>query len=211
MDTVKELIDAFREDERDTVAPHFWTDAQLLRWARLAVDRFCEITRSVYDNSSSFTAVDVRAGETAFPRHHSIIDIISARIEGPNGRQLDILAPGQYESRELPRSGMTRALVVDNANINLQPAAPQDLTIKIEVLRRPARKLELASKLTDVPPSEREHLLLFMKHRAYLVSDAEVFDPAKTDSYLAEFERACQQHYEVAQRARRPANIRFRW
>ena len=207
METVKELVCAFREDEKDAVAPYFWSDGQLLRWARQAVDRFCEITRSVYDSTSPFTTIDVQAGESVFPRHPCIIDIVSAGI---GGRQLDIHAPGET-LRDLPCSGATRLLVVDNANLTLHPPAQTDSTLSLQVLRRPVRPLELNSRLIDIPVSEREHLLLFIKHRAYRVSDAEVFDPAKADNYLAEFERACQRYYEVAQQARRPGNIRFRW
>lgn len=207
MDTVKELVQAFREDEKDEAAPHFWSDGQLLRWARQAVDRFCEITRSVYDSTSPFTAIDVQAGESVLPRHPCIIDIVSASI---GGRQLDIQAPGET-LRDLPSSGATRLLVVDNANLTLHPPAQTDSMLLLQVLRRPVRALEMNSRLIDIPVSEREHLLLFIKHRAYRVSDAEVFDPAKADNYLAEFERACQRYYEVAQQARRPGNIRFRW
>ena len=211
METVQELVEAFREDEKDAVAPYFWSDAQLVRWARQAVDRFCEITRSVYDSTSSFTTIDVRAGDDVFPRHASIIDIVSARIEGPNGRALDILAPGQRPASSLPSCGMTKAVVVDDSTLRIHPPAPHDFTLRLEVVRRPIRRLELQSKLTDVPVSAREDLLLFLKHRAYRVSDAEIFDPSKAADYLAEFEQACQRHYEVAHRARRSGAIRFRW
>lgn len=211
METVKDLVCAFREDEKDEVAPHFWSDGQLLRWSRQAVDRFCEITRSVYDGTSPFTTIDVRAGESVLPRHPCIIDIVSASIEGPGGRSLDIQAPGQTPRSCLPSNGSSRLLVVDNANLYLHPPAHIDFMLQLEITRRPVRQLELQSRLSDVPPSEREHLLLLLKHRAYRVNDAEVFDPAKADNYLAEFEQACQRYYEVAQQARRPGNIRFRW
>ena len=211
MDTVKELVCAFREDERDAVAPFLWSDPQLLRWARQAVDRFCEITRSVYDSTGLFTTVDVRAGDECIPRHPCIIDIISASIDAQGGRDLDIQAPGQTPHNQLPRTGMTKLLVVGSGDLRLYPPAPEDFSLQLSVTRRPVRQLELDSRLADVPVSEREHLLLFIKHRAYRVNDADMFDPAKADNYLAEFERACQHYYETAQRARRSSNIKFRW
>lgn len=212
METVEELICAFRDDEKDTASSaSFWSDGQLLRWTRQAVDRFCEITRSVYDSVSPFTTIDVQAGEAIYPRHPCIIDIISASTDAPGGRSLDIQAPGQTPLACLPTSGASSILVVDNSSLRLAPAPRANCTLQLEVLRRPVRTLELASRLSDVPISEREHLLLFIKHRAYRVHDAEIFDPAKAANYLAEFEYACQRYYETAQRARRPGNIRFRW
>lgn len=33
-DTVESLIKAFREDEKDTKQPYFWSDDQLVRWTK---------------------------------------------------------------------------------------------------------------------------------------------------------------------------------
>lgn len=211
MDTVKDLVAAFRDDEKDIKAPYFWSDSQLVRWSRQAVDRFCEITRSVYDSTSAFTTIDVLVGDSVFPRHPSIIDIASASIEGQNGRELEIQAPGSTPRSCLPTSGRTRLMVIDNANFRLYPAAPEPFTLQLEVLRRSLRPLEMDSRLTDVPADQREHLLLYLKHRAYRVNDAEMFDPARSADFLAEFEQACQTYYEVAGRARSPRNIKFSW
>ena len=46
METVSDLIKAFREDERDTVAPYFWSDSQLVRFANGALTAFAEKTKS---------------------------------------------------------------------------------------------------------------------------------------------------------------------
>ena len=206
MNAVRDLIEAFREDERDTVAPHLWTDSQLLRWVRQAVDRFCEITGSVIDRTSGFTLLEFAPGEPV-DRHPCIIDILEARTTGQNGRTLELLAPGAQP----PTSGLAKALTIDSRYIHLHPAQQEPVSVQLAVVRRPLRQLEMDSRLDDVPASARESLLLFVKHRAYRVNDAEMFDPAKADAYLMEFERECQKHHEVAQRARRPGNIRFRW
>lgn len=207
MDTVKDLVQAFRDDEKDAVAPYFWSDQQLLRWARQAVDRFCEITRSVYDSTSPFTELHFYQGEDAFPRHPCIIDIV--RCVDERGRDVEVISPGHDQPS--PRSNVSPVLVVDNANLRLVPPPPEEGVINLQVIRRPVRQLGMDSLLTDVPVSEREHLLLFIKHRAYRVNDAEVLDPAKAANYLAEFERACQKYYETASTAAPSRNIRFRW
>jgi len=212
MKTVQDLVDAFRDDEKDAAGDgSFWSEGQLVRWANQAVDRYCEITRSVYDSSSSFTTLSVNAGDSEFCRHDSIIDIVSASILPPNKRDLNIEAPGQTPFSCLPTSGMTKLLVVDTKTLRLYPPAATDCTLQMQVIRRSLRTLEIESRLDDVPRHARETLLLYMKHRAYRVNDAEMFDPAKSANFLAEFEGECQTHYETAQAARRPGRIKSDW
>lgn len=212
MRTVEDLVAAFRDDEKDLVEPLLWSDRQLIRWANQAVSRFCEITRSVYDQSSAFTTIDLPAGEGCAPRHPCIIDIVQAWVTGPHERELDVISPGAAIRRRLPRDGSLGVVVVDDRHLRFHPVPQQAATIQLSVIRRPVSALQaLSSPLTDVPISERENLLLFMKHRAYRVSDAEVFDPAKADNFLAEFERACQVYHETAGTAAPSQPIRFKW
>jgi hypothetical protein len=212
METVQELVEAFRDDEKDAAGPNaFWSDPQLVRWARQAVDRYCEITRSVYDSTSPFTCVELKAGDTSVPRHPSIIDIVSASFPPPYKRDLAVEPPGRTPRSCLPTSGITRLLVVDSHDLRLYPPVATDCVLQLEVIRRPVRLLTLESRLTDVPPHARETLLLYMKHRAYRVHDAELFDPAKAADYLAEFERECQEHLETARAAPAAGLIKSSW
>lgn len=209
MNTVKDLVESFRDDEKDSSTAPFWSDSQLVRWANMAVARFCEKTRSVYDSTSAFTLIDYRAGESVYPRHHCIIDIVQAYTTGPNGRDLEVQAPGYTSQKDLPRTGMTKIMVVDNADLRLYPAPQEDGQLQLEVIRRPVKTLTIDSKLSDVPTTEREHLLLYIKHRAYRVNDAEIFDPAKSANFLAEFDQTCQEYYETASAGRRSGSIRY--
>lgn len=212
MKTVQDLVDAFRDDEKDAAGNgSFWSEGQLVRWVNQAVDRFCEITRSVYDSTSSFTTLSVNAGDSEFCRHDSIIDIVSASILPPNKRDLNIEVPGQTPFSCLPTSGQTRLLVVDNTALRLYPPAVVDCTVQLQVIRRSLRALGAESRVDDVPRHARETLLLYMKHRAYRVNDAEMFDPAKSANFLAEFERECQTHYETAQAVSRSGRIKSDW
>lgn len=210
MDTVKELVQAFRDDEKDAEAPYFWSDAQLVRWLNLALSRFCEKTRCIHDCTSSFTLIDFLEGEAVLPRHHCIIDIVQARIEGPNGVDLEVEAPGYTRSRDLPRTGRPRLMVVDNTDLRLYAPPTEAGQLQLEVIRRPIKQVTINDRIPDVPVSEREHLLLYMKHRAYRVSDGEIFDPAKADNYLGEFDDRCQEYYDTAQSGRRSGPIRYR-
>jgi len=212
METVRELVEAFRDDEKDAAGTDsFWSDPQLVRWANQAVSRFCEITRSVYDSTSPFTLIELRAGESVIPRHACIIDIVSASFPAPNKRDLAIEPPGRTPRSCLPSSGATRLMVVDSHDMRLYPPVATDCELQLEVIRRQIRSLTLGCRLADVPPHARETLLLYMKHRAYRVHDAELFDPAKADNYLAEFERECQQHLETSRAAPRAGLIRSSW
>jgi len=209
METVKDLVEAFRDDEKDEAKHSFWSDTQLIRWVNQAIDRFCVKTRSIYDSTSDFTLIDCAAGESVFPRHACIIDVVQAYTVGANGRDLEVQAPGYTRQRDLPRTGMPKIVVVDNTDLRVYPPFVAANQIQLEVIRRPIRPVGMSERIPDVPVHEREHLLLYLKHRAYRVNDAEIFDPAKSANFLAEFDQACQEYFETATAGRRSGSIRY--
>lgn len=204
-ETVSDLIKAFRDDERDAVAPYFWSDSQLVRFANRALAVFAENTLSIVDDGIN---VDFSAGDDTLPYHEFIIDVLDAQlVMGGKDWPLDVKAPVDAPRSRMPKTGRPSMLVVNGATGTMRLAATpqQDGQVRLTVIRRQKADLHKDSRLTDVNQAHRETLLLFIKHRAYSVNDGEMFDPAKAAGYLAEFNFECQRIYEAELRRRSAA------
>lgn len=196
-EVVSDLIKAFREDEKDDVAPYFWGDDQLVRFANGALTAFAERTLSVVDDG---VEVSFSAGEDVLPYPEYIIDVINAQLViGEKDWPLDVAAPADVRVRVNAFAGRPATLIANNAtgSMRLVPKPKEAGSVRLQVIRRPVKELSKDSKLVDLNRAHREYLLLFIKHRAYNVHDAEVFDPVKSAGYLNEFNYECQRIYEA--------------
>ena len=213
-ETVSDLIKAFREDEKDSVGPEFfWTDLQLVRFANQALTAFAENTLSIVDDS---IVVDFSAGADTLPYPDYIIDVLDAQLViGEKDWPLDVKAPVDAPRSRMPKTGRPSMLVVNGATGSMRLAATpqQEGLVRLTVIRRQKDELRKDSRLTDVNRAHRETLLLYIKHRAYSVKDAEVFDAVRAGQYLSEFNFECQRVYESELRRRSAArSIRpVRW
>ena len=205
-ETVSDLIKAFREDEKDSVGPeYFWADAQLVRFANQALAAFAENTLSIIDDSIE---VDFSAGADALPYPEYIIDVVDAQlVMGDKDWPLDVKAPADVPRSRMPKNGRPSLLVVNGATNSMRLAATpqQDGLVRLTVIRRQKADLHKDSRLTDVNRAHRETLLLYIKHRAYNVSDGEIFDRDKSARFLAEFNFECRRVYEHELRRRSAA------
>lgn len=210
-ETVSDLIKAFREDERDAVAPYFWSESQLVRFANGALTAFAEKTKSIIDDGFE---IEFAAGEDVIDYPAAIIDVIDAELFlGERSWPIDVRSPAEIRRSSLPTTGRPCVLLANSAvgRMRLVPKPQESGKVVLQVIRRPIKDLANDSKLVDVNPVHREHLLLFIKHRAYSVKDAEIFDAVKAGQYLAEFNYECQRIYEDELRRRGGArSIRYR-
>ena len=201
-ETVSDLIKAFREDERDAVAPYFWSDSQLVRFANGALTAFAEKTKSIVDDSFELS---FGAGDDVLDFPETIIDVIDAEITvGEKTWALDVRSPSEVRRSSLPKSGRVCLILADTSvgKLRLVPSPAVAGVLSLQAVRRPLKELSKDSKIPDMNPVHREYLLLHMKHRAYNVADAETLDAAKATGFLMEFDRECQRIYEYALRRR---------
>lgn len=197
-ETVSDLIKAFREDEKDNVGPdYFWTDSQLTRFVNGALAAFAEKTLSIVDETIE---IPFSAGDAVLPYPDYVIDVLDAQLViGDQDWPLAIKAPADVRRSNMPKRGRPALLVVNASvgSMRLAASPVQSGTVRLTVVRRPVKELTKEAKITDVNRAHREYLLLFVKHRAYNVNDAELFDAAKAAGYLAEFNFECQRIYEA--------------
>lgn len=210
-ETVSDLIKAFRDDEKDLVDPYFWSDGQLVRFANGALAAFAERTKSIIGDGIE---VEFTAGEDEIEYPAYIIDVIDAELFlGERSWPIDVRSPAEIRRSRLPTTGRPCVLLASSAvgRMRLAPPPRESGKVVLQATRRPTKELTKESKLVDVNPAHREYLLLFIKHRAYNVKDAEIFNAVKAGQYLAEFNYECQRIYEDELRRRGGArSIRYR-
>lgn len=211
LSAVSDLIKAFREDEKDAVAPYLWSDDKLVRAVNGALAAFCEQTKIVYDEIKA----DFAAGERDLPLSESVLDIVEASIVTPRDRDLKVVAPGVIPRSRLPRSGYPQYLIADvvRGQMRIVPVPAEAGTLVLSVVRKPLREVNKGSTIPDVPLDYRPHLLHYMRYIAYMDKDGELYDPDKALAARAIFDSECQSVYEASLLRRSAASgpIRFRW
>lgn len=201
-ETVSDLIKAFRKDERDAVAPYFWSESQLVRFANGALTAFAEKTKSIIDDGFE---LEFSQGDGVLDYPESIIDVIDAEITvGAKTWPIDVRSPGEIRLSRMPKHGKVLLVLADNSvgKLRLVPAPAESGVLALQAIRRPLKELTKDAKIPDINPAHREYLLLFIKHRAYSVKDADLYDPSRAGQYLAEFNYECQRIYEDELRRR---------
>lgn len=213
-ETVESLIKAFREDEKDTVTPYFWSDSQLLRWVNEGLTEFAEQSQSIYDDDSDVTLIPYSAGENRFELDPCILDVSAAWLEGSPSCRLERCS-GDYRGHYwMAYGGCGSHFHFNGAGIlKLYPTPTAAGEIRMQVIRRPVRDLDKCDRIPDMLPSDRRHLMLYMAYRAYNVSDAETFDKSKSNNRYAEFLSKCQDAREagILRRGDCSRRIRSSW
>ena len=210
METVNDLIKAFREDVDDMVEDYLWSERMVLRFASGSLTAFAEKSMSIIDDGIE---IDFSAGEddVEFPGY--IIDVLDAEIEiGQKAWSIPMCSPGELRRSQLPTRGKPALLLGDSSlgRMHIVPAPSAEGVLRLQAIRQPKAAVDKNTRLTDVPVQYREHLLLHMKHKAYSYPDAETFDAGKADNFLAQFNYQCQLAYEDSLRRRNGARrIRY--
>jgi hypothetical protein len=195
-DRVSDLIRAFREDEKDTIAPYFWSDAQLVRWVNEGLIQFAEESRSFYDEESDATLLPYVAGEDRFELDPCVIDVVGAWVEGQRHcelrRNLLTFGNGFRGGYWLAYNGCSSHFHFDGGGfLRLHP--------------KPAAN--------DMLPGDRRHLLSYMAYKAYRVNEGETYNRGSSDEHLRRFEEACQNALEksILRRGDCSRPIRSNW
>ena len=197
-DTVDALIRAFRDDEKDSVTPYFWSDDQLVRWINEGLTEFAEQSESIYDEDSLSTLIPYGTGEHRFDLDPCILDVVSAWVEGSPSCQLQC-CNGDYRPHYYMAFGGcgSHFRFSPSGQLVLYPTPTAPGEIRLRVIRRPVREVGKCEKIPDLLPSDRRHLLLYMAYKAYSASDAETFDKSKSNNRYAEFLVRCQNAREA--------------
>lgn len=217
---VSELIQAFRVTVKDDAEPHFWSSETIVGFLNEAVQEACERALLIEDRSISLTTVPGQS-TYALPVSAFLVKRVIFRgrpIDETSVEALDCEAAG-WESR----AGQPRCFVFEPESgarapqLRLVPTPTSTDAVGLTIYRGALKPLTPDVDMAKPEIPERLHLRLleWVYHRAFLIQDADTFDPARAATSLALFVQAFGERRDAnvqrKQRDRRPRVVRMHW
>lgn len=197
MDT-QQLLDQFRLDVRDAVAPYLWSDNEVLLYLNEAQKQFCRLTGGIADATSSVARIRLTAG-----RRYGALSPLVLKLRaafGSDGRALEIV---NFEQLELDGSdglqlftdqpGSVCKLVVgmEPNKVRVVNTPTEDQTLNLIVYRLPLDDLTALGQPLEIDDQHHLALLKWARHLAHMKPDAETYDRGRAAQYEQEFLQYC--------------------
>ena len=166
---------------------------------------FVRLTGGVPDSTSPLTQIPVYTGEANAEISPLILRIRDAQLVSL-GRPLKIINHTDLPLVSLPDYGTIRDVYLNNLSGEVRymligqqrglvtwiQVPAEDDTVQLSVYRLPLERIVgPEQEFSDIGEEHHEHLLLWMKARAYGKQDAETFDKGRRDEYKAAFTEYC--------------------
>lgn len=203
-----ELLTLFRAEMVDEAVPYLWSDELVFSYLDDAQKMFCRRTDGISDASTvAVTTLAVVPGSDWLPTHKSILKIRSA-VRSDTGADVDVVNQEDMAKRGMAFNGKTgavRALIVgmESNKARVWPVSLETVNIQLTVFRLPLVNISSdGDQEFEVPEEHHRHLLMWCKHLAYLVQDAETFNKSKADDFENAFLAYCSQVKQEEQRKR---------
>ena len=202
MDTT-ELRNMFRSEFSDDVVPYLVSDALVYNYIDDAQKMFCRKTEGIEDGRSFTLAV---APGTEWYDLDPVILKIRKAVNTATGREVSLINTERAELAGVRFDGRTGPLNVLVLGIEKNaarawPVPNAAATVELQVFRLP-RTVEAGDSL-ELDEQHHQHLLLWVKHRAYGIQDSEVTDKRKAEEYEQRFNSYCFEARKEQERARR--------
>lgn len=206
--TADDLYDLFRSDVVDAVEPYLWSDTEVWNYMNDAYRMFARLTGGIPDASSGITQLTLVPGQATNEVSPLILRFRSAYLlsDGTelkiiNEAELPRLTASDYGQNNPQRRNLLQGKVthmvtgLDRSALNgvvrwvyIPDAAD---TVQLSVQRMPADVIEAGGEFYEIGEEHHEHLMLWMKARAYGKQDAETFDRGRRDDYAQAFRAYC--------------------
>jgi hypothetical protein len=202
---LRKLIELFRIETDDLVAPFAWQDPELAEYATDAQNEACRRARLLVDSSSAdICQYEVLAGDpwiTLDPRvifvRRAKVGQRTSRLTRFSYRDLDPV-PGWEAHLAIPHGFITD---METGKLRLYPyyepdnplpvppaTATQVDTLSLTVVRLPLTDLTHPDDTVEIHDRYARNLRHWMAYRAYMKRDSEVFNPVKAAEALKLFE-----------------------
>jgi hypothetical protein len=207
---VSELYDLFRSDVSDQDTPYLWTDSEVYRYMNDAYRMFVRMTGGISDASSDLTRIQVVAGVSYAAVSPLILKFRLATLASTGGpvrivNAEDIGSLMHYDYGQVviinPNTpGTITHMVIGSDRIDdlpqvqwVQQPIVNDV-VQVKVWRLPKDTITETTGTFDfreINEEHHEHLMLWMKYRAYGKQDAETFDKGRSADFKVAFESYC--------------------
>ncbi len=204
--TTTELLALFRMEVNDLEPKYLWSDELVYRYIDDAQKQFCRDTNGILD-ARSFTLSIVPATEW-YDISPNILKLRGA-TDTSTGRPVPLIAYEKMLEGNMffdGSVGTVRALItgLEENKFRTWPVPNQAMTVELRTFRLPTT-VEPGDDL-EIPEQHHQHLLHWVKHRAYSVQDAEVFDKNAADRFFALHQAYCAKARIEQNRVRRPVS-----
>jgi hypothetical protein len=181
--TLEELIQRFRVLADDLTIPHRADGEDVMGWFNDAQAQAAIRGRLlVAEGDANLCRVALQPGQSMYPLHRSIYEIIHLRLIPALGRSRPVsLKSREWLDAEMPdwRDCPRPASIAIQTDTGLRVVGmvePGDV-LELEAYRLPLKKLENDSDKPEIHGAHHEHLVQWALHKAFSVPDSELFDP----------------------------------
>ena len=211
------FIKNFRGETADEVEPYLWGDSLVLRYLNEAQYEFCRRTDGIADSVSSICTVRVKA---ATAKISPLIKKIRAATMAEPRRPLGVMsvegARDSGISLANPTTGLPLSMITGVgpgiAQFHPAPAAPEEVTVHLDVLRFPLNQIESPGDELELGDEVAPTLMNYVLHRAYARADADTYDRGRSETALAAFLNGCREAQAAQSRARsKSGTVNFSW
>lgn len=204
--TSGDLLALFRREMNDTEEPQLWSDDDFYSYLTDAQRMFCRKTDNIGDATTpEVVNISVVANTEWYPSHKSILKVRAcSRLD--TGADVDVLNREDMAGKNMRfdgRTGPVKALIIgmEPHRVRVWPVPNEDVTLQLLVFRLPLQAITDDQEL-EIDEQHHEHLLHWVKHRAYSKQDAEAFDKTKAADFEQKFNAYCEMAKVEQRRAR---------
>lgn len=200
-----QLRDTFRAEFFDTEEPYLISDALVYTYIDDAQKMFCRLTEGIEDGRSFF--LTVVPGTEWYALDKRVLKLRKA-TDATTGRAVDVIPYEKADAAGIRfdgRMGPLKALVsgIEKGMLRTWPSPQTPTTVTLGTFRLPAT----VEKGDELEIDEQHHLplLMWVKHKAYSVQDAEVSNKGAATEYEGAFRAYCAKARIEQSRARHTA------
>jgi len=221
--TLAELIAQFRSDTFDLELPYLSSDADATAWFNEAEQEACVRANLIHDDTTpAVCSIAVTSGVRTYALHPAVIDITRASFTPTGSTTESILhLTDRVEMDRLysdwrTRVDLPRQAIQTDTKLTLGCLPSTSGTIALECYRLPLVNIEdQVSESPEIGQIHHRHLIQWAQHRCYSRPDAEIFNPNKSATALAEFTRVFglrpDADYRRTSQANRPHGNKAVW
>lgn len=193
--TLADLIRRFRVLAKDVAQPYRADDQDVIDWLNDAQTQACVRGRLlVAEGDPALCHIPLTVGQSAYPLHRAIYELIDLRIKTPDGQSHKVvLKSREWLDSEYPgwreHKNCVRIAIQTDTGLRLVGQVEDGELLELEAYRLPL--VPMAAPADPVDPAavwpapeiheaHHEHLIQWALHKAFSVPDSELFDPERS-------------------------------
>lgn len=191
--TLQELIAEFRAQICDHIEPYFFSDEAIIRWLNEAQNQACMRGRLLLeDDNPSMCRIRLVPNRATVKLHEAMYELVRVElVQGDDAKPLSIQTREWLDKQHPNWRNDTQtvwAVIQDETTLRVVGKVEQGDMLKVEGYRLP-KVMEGADDTPEIHRASHEQLIAWALYRAFLVVDADVFDPTRAAQSLTQFER----------------------